>query len=283
MTEYHRVLFLDADILPLNNLDYVFKTSVSNAKEHQWVQPNLVYAGAMEPANGGFFMFEPAENALAEVEGIIKKRSENGQKNKNAHKGWDPAVGWGHTIAAPNDFWESNRKKGHDWTFHAAFGMQGLLYYYAKYVRQNVTLVLANRAQKWQTGPGGEPLMVEEIVNPFAKDSPIPPYAMTIKAMQCSKWTRGKGCPPPYRDFMHFSGQEKPWVAGPPRDLHRDGISTPQRLWWKTLVGLNEELQMGIDEDLKSWKSGRKSPLGFTPSKGHARDTTINFVEAEKK
>jgi hypothetical protein len=257
-------------VLPLNNLDYIFELSDGpNAP----FQPNVILSGSQEPANGGFFLMEPQSDALDVVSRIVQARSERGQ---DISGGFDPFIGWGHSIVEP-DYWESNRERGQNWTFHAPFGMQGLLYYYAKYVRQNVTIVLANRAQNWETGPDGEPKMLQEIEHPYDKHSK-PVYDMSNKATECHKWTRGKGCPPPYNDFKHFSGTAKPWFEGPPNDLEQDPLSTPQRLWWHVLFQLNDRLQMGIIDQLRNWKVGREHHKGWlTPNKGHARDTVISF------
>jgi hypothetical protein len=87
----------------------------------------------------------------------------------------------------------------------------------------------------------------------------------------------GKGCVPPYSDFMHFSGSYKPWRTGPPDDLHHDTNSTPHRLWWSTLTLLNDEMDMGIGDQLKNWTGNMDTLLGHLPNIDHARHMTIDF------
>ena len=48
LTQYERVLFLDGDVMPIANLDYMFEMSVNGT-----LQDNIVLQGIHEPANGG--------------------------------------------------------------------------------------------------------------------------------------------------------------------------------------------------------------------------------------
>ena len=48
MEQYQRILFLDGDIMPIANLDYLFEMSVNGT-----LRENVVFQGFKEPANGG--------------------------------------------------------------------------------------------------------------------------------------------------------------------------------------------------------------------------------------
>lgn len=273
---------MDADSLPINNLDYLFDLSDRGAESP--LQPNAIVAGVIEPANGGLFMLEPKTSALVEINQIVKARVARSAKKLKEGKEWNDAVfdtvlGWGHEILPP-DCWESNKEKSYNWTFHAPFSDQGLLYYYAKYVRQNTSFILADRTQKWSTNiTTGEPMMVSEVKNPFL-DIARPVYGFKLKDTRCSKWAGGKvknGCPKPYDDFVHFSGVRKPWNVGVPTNLELDTNSTPGRLWWSTLTMLNIKLNMGISDQLKNWTKGIHSPVGRLPFIGHSGYTVVDL------
>jgi hypothetical protein len=190
------VLFLDADVLPVANLDYLFELSDETLGKPK-LQKNLILAGVIEPANGGFFMVQPTPEALSDVSKIIQKKVDRLSLGKTwKDKRFDPLIGWGHTILSP-DRWESNKRQGTNWTFHAPYSDQGLLYYYAKYFRQNTTIVLADRVQWWQTNiTSNEPEKVNEIKvkdprHPFYNRSK-PVYGFSARDQKCNKWTSGK-------------------------------------------------------------------------------------------
>lgn len=118
LVEYRRVLFMDGDIMPLTNLDYLFHLS-----EKGILKENVVVNGPWEPANGGFFMLTPAAGALDQIYDIIAKREEESRLLKG-HK-FDIVSGWGHEIKPP-DRWETRKRVGSNWTFHGAIADQGL-------------------------------------------------------------------------------------------------------------------------------------------------------------
>mmetsp|Transcript_23141 Transcript_23141/g.32596 ORF Transcript_23141/g.32596 Transcript_23141/m.32596 type:complete len:108 (-) Transcript_23141:2845-3168(-) len=61
MTGYKRVIFLDADTIPLPNLDYYFHLSDTDYKElPTLLKPFFIHASRKEPTNGGMFMVEPS-------------------------------------------------------------------------------------------------------------------------------------------------------------------------------------------------------------------------------
>jgi len=144
LTEYDRILFLDSDIIPLANLDYIFRrefptvqhegdsnitqpTQSQESKEHGKVllKSTVVIAGYLQPANSGFFVLEPNREDCQRLEEIIYTRSPQGYRNFNE------TLGWGHVIVSP-DQWETNRrsKRGRNWTFvsnkEIAFEMDAL-------------------------------------------------------------------------------------------------------------------------------------------------------------
>lgn len=117
MTEYERVLFMDGDVLPLTNLDYLFDLSMEGVV----LKRNLVVAAPQSPSNGGFFMLAPEPGDFERVKAIICERE---------NKPFDPVQGYGHTIVPP-DKWETRKTTGTEFTFYGASADQGLRKYKA--------------------------------------------------------------------------------------------------------------------------------------------------------
>jgi len=109
MTEYQRVLFLDTDVLPMTNLDYIFELSVG---KNAILKENVVVPGYMEPSNAGFFMIKPNATAYEDISRLIEWRCDA----DGSLKPLDPVIGWGHQIQPP-DLWEDNKSTGTNWTF----------------------------------------------------------------------------------------------------------------------------------------------------------------------
>jgi hypothetical protein len=132
LVQYRRVLLMDADVMPLGNLDYLFELSY----EQKMLKENVVVAGPMEPANGGLFMLEPNPGDYRRLLDIVAARQKHGEKITNVdssgYQGYkfDPVYGWGHVIEPP-DQWVARRpgETGTNWTFLFAFSDQGLLYH----------------------------------------------------------------------------------------------------------------------------------------------------------
>lgn len=246
LTQYKRVLFMDADIMPLANLDYLFKCSTGiNAT----MLENIVVAGTQEPSTAGFFVLAPKQRAMDELHQIISTR-EFKAKDLPFPK-FDIVQGWGHAIVPP-DRWETTveSRYGNNWTFYSADADQGLLYEYTKYVQQRVSIVIGDRVQNWLSGENGFPRLDKVLQNPFQN---------TRKRIR--KWAIG---PPPYHHFYHFTGRSKPWERGIPDNLteynHR---KTPERFWFFHLLKLNQELKLF---DANNWEAERAvintPPLG---------------------
>ena len=58
LTDYDRVLYMDADIMARGSMDYLFDLSMQGK-----LQENIVFAGKTEPANGGTFMLAPKSDS----------------------------------------------------------------------------------------------------------------------------------------------------------------------------------------------------------------------------
>lgn len=111
LTQYQRVIFMDGDIIPLANMDYLFELSMQGV-----LKPNLVVSAPNAPANGGFFMFAPKPGDYDLVQQLIEKREE---------KEFSPEKGWGHVITPPDE-WVMRGKRGRLWNFYGGPVDQGL-------------------------------------------------------------------------------------------------------------------------------------------------------------
>lgn len=118
LTQYERVMYLDSDVMPIWNMDYLFLGSVgSNAV----IAENLIIAYKGEPASGGFFMLRPDEKDFLEIRAVIDKQH-------NSYETFDEKIGWGHKFT-PEDPWRPYKnvkgwQNGTLWNWYGAFSDQ---------------------------------------------------------------------------------------------------------------------------------------------------------------
>ena len=262
LVQYERVLFMDADVMPLGNLDYLMEMSLASATGSTTItgssvaprlQENVVIAGTQEPSTAGFFLLAPGgldDNKLDKLHQVIATRERNA-KDLPFPK-FDVVNGWGHAIRPP-DHWKTrvSTRSGTNWTFYAADADQGLLYEWAKYVEQKVSIVIGNSVQNWVPGIDGYPRLVDTLEKPFQKFN-----------SRLSSWARG---PPPYRHFHHFTGRSKPWEGGMPENAGDEAThkTSPEHFWFYHLLELNLEYALF---DANDWEAERAKisapPLG---------------------
>ncbi|CAB9510066.1 expressed unknown protein [Seminavis robusta] len=263
MTQYRRVLFLDGDVMPMNNLDYLFELSDG---PNPLLKENAVLAGYTEPANGGFFMMRPNATAYLDIQRIIALRPPQSLKRL---RWFDQVQGWGHAIVPP-DMYESNHPKtqGTKWKFHGAFTDQGLIYSYPKYNLRSMTQIFSRKIVNFGPGPNGTTI-VEKVINVTSvQTSPFSQYTQPqfdFSPGSCMMFTYKyapdwPGCVPPYADHSHFTGKKKPWSYRKPDDLWEE--TKPRNdfyLWWRTLDQLQQSgINITFSEATKVSKNTRK-------------------------
>jgi lipopolysaccharide biosynthesis glycosyltransferase len=284
MTQYRRVMFLDSDIVPLLNLDYLFHlTDPEYAGERtspHLFRPNVIMASRGEPCNAGMFILQPEEGAWERVQEAIRTQRESAKDLEFPFFDWYD--GWGHNFVEAGDHWDSIEVVSQRWRFHGGHSDQGLLYYYLRYIKQDVTFVIGNRTENWVAGnQSGQAELIERVPNLVHEKSPEPSEPLWSCGVQneTQNIDFAHVCLPIYRDFCHFMGISKPWQLGrisPWGHTGSSGWNAPYRLWWRELTELNGKHKMGLD--IEHWDevhlpAMKKSPLGYIAElKDHAKE-----------
>jgi hypothetical protein len=298
LTEYRRVLFMDGDVMPTGNLDYLFELSDG---ENAILKKNFIVTGREEPANGGFFMLSPGEGELEEMQQIIHDREVEAQSLPYPY--FDPVVGWGHKIVPP-DKWEVLSNSGTNWTFWAgklcvvfttilqtttsvssppllnivrflpfsAFADQGLLYHWVKYAKRSVSIAYQDTIQNFGALPNGTIVLENTLVRPFAN------HSKPIKCLNLAKLCKMNA---PRSDFVHFTGRKKPWFHGPSSDQSEETrLQSASHFWFYHLGQLNDELHLGLN--FSSWETGksRRPLLGMYPLYGAVLTSETNLLSS---
>jgi hypothetical protein len=130
LTEYKRVMFLDADMLPLTNFDYLMELSdpdselVKNRRNGEpLIQPNFVIATRGEPANGGCFMLAPRPDSYKEMLDIVEWQRETAKEL--GYPFFNRGNGWGHSFFSGRDQWDAIHEQGKKWRWHGSHVDQG--------------------------------------------------------------------------------------------------------------------------------------------------------------
>lgn len=255
LAAYKRVMFLDGDMMPLTNLDYIFHLS---DPEYQAIptllKPNLIMATRGEPCNTGLFMIEPSHQNFQKYLEIVRRQHQEAKALPYPHFDW--GKGWGHSFAEAGDFWESVKfTKRRQWRWHASHSDQGLMYMYAKYVIQNVSITIGERIQNWRGGSENFPEKESDV-----RDVLIPFQGKLLRYQHsCNDVARGEQdrfwrCNPPYDSTAHFMGKDKPWLGQYVNDKNATHSQYGAKgQWFTELRIINDKLNMNID--IERWKS----------------------------
>ena len=227
------------------------------------------------------FILEPKIGDWERLQGLIERQQERAKDLPYPH--FDRFDGWGHNFKKEHDRWEGIKENGTKWDFHASHSDQGLLYYWTKVFKQDVSIVIGAKIQNWvpDTNTGLPKLLTQMLDEPLKKFSAPAPLA-TLYGCDHEKTKRNTDflhvCRVPYRDFAHFMGRRKPWQGGynssAPTDYQHLGGG--KKIWFQELIEINTKHSMGID--FKAWEASehlkgmKESPLGYKAMyKDHAK------------
>jgi alpha-N-acetylglucosamine transferase len=96
LTEYSRVMYLDYDVMPTCNLDYLFDLSdplpessglALNSSSFQ-LKENVILAYRREPSSGGLFIVKPNLTDFDHIQRIIHEKETRSLEQPYPH--WDP-------------------------------------------------------------------------------------------------------------------------------------------------------------------------------------------------
>ena len=143
LIQYERVMFLDFDIFPKCNLDYIMELSLQGI-----LKPNVVMGYINEPCNAGLFVLQPQPDVyIKELQPIIDQKELKNIQLPFPY--WDEIEGWGHTISVDDQWVSPEGKTGTKWDWVYSFADQGLLYYWTKYYKRSVSLITYNKVVNW--------------------------------------------------------------------------------------------------------------------------------------
>jgi hypothetical protein len=169
-------------------------------------------------------------------------------------------IGWGHNFSENGDYWQAVNRKSKKWIFHASHSDQGLMYYWAKYLRQNVTILISDNVQNWKSGSVGQPIMESEskgILSPYQGKVLFQQWSCDNRPQaDASERRNAWRCVPFFDGFAHFVGKRKPWKSLWKPKLHTTSSYRRQSvkyLWFDELKELNEKYEMGLD--MEHWDS----------------------------
>ena len=93
LTDYSRVMYLDYDVMPTCNLDYLFDLSdpLSELSDDSSLRlkENVIVAYQSEPSSGGFFILKPNSTDYDHIERIIHEKETRLLNTPYPH--WDPS------------------------------------------------------------------------------------------------------------------------------------------------------------------------------------------------
>jgi hypothetical protein len=149
MIEYDRVRFLDADLIPLCNVDFELEASYNGQ-----LQEYVGKQGSVAPISACDFIVTPKKGLFKQVMDIVHRQRNKKQQQPNTTNLFDPLVGWGDQMIG-GDEWRGSNRRGTNWDFYGATIDQGIIYQWLKYEMLNWSHVVMKgkndfQVQTWQ-------------------------------------------------------------------------------------------------------------------------------------
>lgn len=216
MTEYSKIIFLDGDVLPLCNLDYLMDLSTRGR-----LGDTLLHAMYEDPVNAGLFLISPQPND-------------------------DSFVRWNNTLTQQNrppiDFrlWDGKVQSG--WDFYCGDSDQGFLLYRSRVWdhSQSASIIVGSIIEHYAATLDLSWTPLEEQRQPTLTEStdfmgeyscPKGPWALNANP-QAAVW-------PFYRDFFHMVGYSKAWESAPENVTHP---TTTRDYWYWVLQQVVDQI-----------------------------------------
>lgn len=207
-TQYQRILYMDSDLIPTTNLDYIFVASTKGI-----IHENFVVQGKYSPVNGGFFMLTPSVNDYEYVQKLIREKEE-----ETEDESFDIRIGWDNYGRI--GLWKGSLEKGYDWTFNAASSDQGLLYYYTKYYFNGGAKKRNNNNNHSTNGGRGVSIQMLTTIKHYTTEGNT--TSTSTSSLSSSLFDDqpahcfGMICDGVWGHFVHFYGSHKPWYVAYP-------------------------------------------------------------------
>ncbi|CAB9526841.1 expressed unknown protein [Seminavis robusta] len=253
LVDYARVLYMDADITPRCNLDYLMELSIQGV-----LRDNVIVSIGDTPASSKIFVLTPGPGKLWNLAKLIPPHA----SSQGIRHGFRAERGWGD---GPYAWRAIDQGSGKYLNFPGANNDQGLLFQHTKHSARSVSIIRGNVIEHWSPSPPIEnSTMGSRYESTFYWWSQTTvarvnkPTNNTLKEFSCS---RGLGdttdhqnpweiSPPgvaPYQDIIQWGsrkGLDYPWNREMAPGI--DATSSPNNDWFRVLRQLDGELQIGL-------------------------------------
>eukprot|EP00429_Kryptoperidinium_foliaceum_P011266 CAMPEP_0176004714 /NCGR_PEP_ID=MMETSP0120_2-20121206/1834_1 /TAXON_ID=160619 /ORGANISM="Kryptoperidinium foliaceum, Strain CCMP 1326" /LENGTH=330 /DNA_ID=CAMNT_0017337401 /DNA_START=444 /DNA_END=1433 /DNA_ORIENTATION=+ len=220
MQEYSKIMFLDGDVLPLCNLDYLFSSKS--------LGDIVLHAMYDDPINAGFFIVAPRTSEL-NLDELMQE--------------------WNHFRSLPQPpsveyrLWKG--EKGSGWDFYCGDSDQGFLLYWSLFLqsKQSVSIIIGPNIEHYDDLPLGNGLQRQPsrvVSSSVLLEASCLPSAADRKGT----WAQNAVTEPMvsnlpfYQDFYHMVGYSKAWEY-PPANWHASlsltELTSTQHYWYYIL------------------------------------------------
>jgi hypothetical protein len=192
-----------------------------------------------DPVNAGLFVVTPKPGYYQEIQDIIQRHGIPSKEN------WDSTIGWGKDQAAKNNeyrLWDL-QKSGTGWEFYCADADQGLLLYWSKFVRQDVSIIVGPTVEQYTLSVTPTVTSTGELL----PNSCLPPLSSSGRA---STFAQNAGVYaaslPVYQDFFHMVGYSKAWEMPPKRSIPatRKMVESSSEYWYFLLQQVKDQFDV---------------------------------------
>ena len=214
MIEYYKIIFLDGDVLPLCNLDYLFElSSIEDKHAPNALGDTVLHAMYDDPVNAGLFLVTPGGGSVVS-------------------KDWNETMlHWNALLATPLSqrprvdyrLWKGESQSG--WDFYCGDSDQGFLLYWSLFLQsQSVSIVVGQTLENYDEAPRTSANPITRVQRqPSRKRSTrfLADYSClentnntrSFGGAQNANWEAAQW--PFYRDFYHMVGYSKAWESRP--------------------------------------------------------------------